>query len=52
MLFVIDSVIKCNREMQPTNALRTPVPQQDITTLRVGTERVSFVRILWRLVEG
>ena len=52
MLFVIDSVIKRNIEMQPTNTVRPPGPQEDVTFLRVGTKRVAFVSILWRLVKS
>lgn len=52
MRFIIDSVIKSNREMQPTNTVRAPVPQQDVTIPRVGTKRVTFASILWLLVEG
>ena len=52
MRFVTDSVVESDTEMQPTNTVRTPVPQQDITFLRVGTKKVAFVSILWRLAEG
>lgn len=46
MLFVIDSVIEGNTEMQPTNTVRAPVSQQDVTVLRVGTKSEAFGRIL------
>lgn len=52
LFFVIDSVIESNAEMQSTDAAHTPLPQQDIANLRVGTKRVSFGRILQLLVES
>lgn len=52
LFFVIDSVIEGNAEMQSTDAARTPLPQQDIANLRVGTKRVPFGRILRILIEG
>lgn len=55
MLFVIDSIIESNTEMQPTNTVCAPIPQQDVTILRVSTKSEAFSRILKLLllvVEG
>ena len=49
---VFKLVIESNIEMRPTNTVCTPVSQQDITFLPVGTKTVSFGRILWLLAEG
>ncbi|KAL9017488.1 MAG: hypothetical protein Q9185_005201 [Variospora sp. 1 TL-2023] len=38
--------------MQATNTVCTPVPQQNITIIRVDTKRVTFAGIHWRLAEG
>lgn len=49
---MIDNIVKSDTEMQPTDTVRTPVPQQNITILPVGTKRVTFAGMLRLLAEG